>query len=443
MAILEREVEVNLTSSNISHYEGLGYHIPRVTKNYKTTVPKGTKIVVSVDDLPKAVKTEVTKVCDICGVKSRQYHCTIVYSRGKTDGLDRCFTCAVKYRSEARRINVKYENSAEYHCANNKELAFLPSLFSDKNNKELSKVAKKSHDKFIWNCSKYGSSHEHTSSMANKLKNAVNNTEGCPYCIGRKVNETNSIATTHPHVAKLLWNEEDAHLYTAYANRKVDFKCLDCNHRIKNKYIYTVTQIGFSCPKCSDGVSYPEKFILNVLEQAGLDFETQVVFEWSENKRYDFYSESLDCIIEAHGAQHYGRGGFISVGGKTHEEELINDEYKKSLACDNNKVYNYIVIDSKISELNYMKESIMSSELADLIDLSLVDFNKCDEIAQKTIVKTACELWNEGLEVNEISVSLKSHATTIRRHLRKGSEIGWCDYSTNNRRGTRRVVEVS
>ena len=34
-----------------------------------------------------------------------------------------------------------------------------------------------------------------------------------------------------------------------------------------------------TCRKCSDGISYPEKFLYSILEQLNIDFETQKIFD--------------------------------------------------------------------------------------------------------------------------------------------------------------------
>ncbi len=62
MAILEKEIKIKLSGRNIEHCENLGYSIPRVKKNGRTSVKNGTEISVSVEHLLKGVRTEVTKI---------------------------------------------------------------------------------------------------------------------------------------------------------------------------------------------------------------------------------------------------------------------------------------------------------------------------------------------------------------------------------------------
>jgi hypothetical protein len=76
--ILPQEVEVGLSSVNISWYEGKGYSIPRVYKNGKFSVSHGTKITVNVLDLQLGSHIIVKAKCDCCNeifnVKYKAYN---------------------------------------------------------------------------------------------------------------------------------------------------------------------------------------------------------------------------------------------------------------------------------------------------------------------------------------------------------------------------------
>jgi len=41
-----------------------------------------------------------------------------------------------------------------------------------------------------------------------------------------------------------------------------------------------------------------------VLDELLVLYETEVQFDWSDNKRYDFYLPEYNAIIEMHGKQH-------------------------------------------------------------------------------------------------------------------------------------------
>ena len=73
--LLTKEIDVALCSQNIPYYENLGYEIPRVKyKDGKFCVPRGTRIVVDIKDLPKWSNYQVETCCDGCGkIKKMAY----------------------------------------------------------------------------------------------------------------------------------------------------------------------------------------------------------------------------------------------------------------------------------------------------------------------------------------------------------------------------------
>ena len=67
--------------------------------------------------------------------------------------------------------------------------------------------------------------------------------------------------------------------------------CPDCNRIHKNKLIHDVYNNGLlTCP-CQDGWSYPNKFMYSLLEQIGVDFQAEKIFDWSDGRKYDDYIE--------------------------------------------------------------------------------------------------------------------------------------------------------
>lgn len=237
-------------------------------------------------------------------------------------------------------------------------------------------------------------------------------------------NESNCIATTHPEFAKLFWNVEDSLVYTYSSKKKADFKCPICLNKIPNKTIGNVYSKGLPCQYCSDGLSYPEKFMFSLLEQVRIEFNHQKTFVWSKNKQFDFYIPSLNCIIETHGEQHYEK----TPRGRTLKEEQENDEFKYNLAFSN-KISKYYAIDCRKSELEWIRNSILKSNMNLLFDLSNIDWLKCHEFACSSFVKKSCDLWNEGIRSTvEISRILNFHSATISRYLKRGKILGWVDY---------------
>lgn len=103
--LITKEVEVVLNSNNIKYYDDLGYSIPRTRRNNrvskdKLTVPRGTTLLVKINDLPKGSNVNIEVVCDYCGaVFNRQYN---AYNRLKNtsytskDCCNECVSLKVK-----------------------------------------------------------------------------------------------------------------------------------------------------------------------------------------------------------------------------------------------------------------------------------------------------------------------------------------------------------
>ena len=181
----------------------------------------------------------------------------------------------------------------------------------------------------------------------------------------------------------------------------------------------------------------PEKFMANILNQLNIMFISQYSTEWSNNKRYDFYIPIKNCIIETHGLQHYEHRSFSKNNPKTLEDEQTNDKFKRELALSNG-IKHYIELDCRKSELEWIKNSIMQSNLPNILDFKLedVDWLRLHEDSYKNLILEVCNLWNEGKRIVEICKIAKKGDTTIRRYLVKGDEIGWSNYkpkSNNNK----------
>lgn len=273
----------------------------------------------------------------------------------------------------------------------------------------------------------------------------------CPVCgrtsmVENKMtsNEDESLFKIHTDLCKNSWdydkNKKLPNVYYPNSNKKVYWKCKECGQSIKRPLsINNVVKHGISCPICSDGISYPEKIMFAILNQIGVDFSTQKVFEWSKNakhitkklggrKRYDFWIEPKNCIIETHGNYHYENSKWHNKKIKTLQEQQLNDSFKEKLAKDNN-IKNYIVIDCRKSELEWIKNSIINSQLNDMFDLSKIDWLKAHKQSCKNITKEICELWNKNIDIKEICTIVKLTSQTIKTHLKKGSKIGWCTYN--------------
>ena len=248
----------------------------------------------------------------------------------------------------------------------------------------------------------------------------LKNGRGCPACMGKRVVVgSNDIETTHPELIKYLLHKEDGKKYVHTSEKRVNTKCPICGN-ISDIRVRYMVEYGFSCKVCGDGVSYPEKVVSNVLTQIGVKFEREKTFKWSGRKRYDFYLKKYNCIIEVHGKQHYCDNSF----GRDFLAEQENDHIKEEVAILNG-IENYIVIDASVSDVNYIKKSIMNSDMISLFELTNIDWDKCHKESSNNYAIKACELWNSGIkDLKKISCELNIAYQTVLKYIKNGREYG-------------------
>ena len=280
---------------------------------------------------------------------------------------------------------------------------------------------------------------------------------GCKVCRGRKVVEgINDIATTHPWMIKYFKNPEEAKHITYNSNKKTDMLCPDCKKFEKKMSPNILYRNGIGCSFCNDGISYPEKFIANFLYELNIDFITQLSktnFKWCDCYRYDFYIPDYNIIIEVHGIQHY-EDSFVGINSKnrkikTLKEEQQNDKIKQELALKNG-IKNYIILDCRESTLEWIKNSIINSNLQEIFDVNFDNIN-WDKIAfnsLKSNVLIACKLWNENeyFTTEDIGKILHLSSSTILKYLKKGNEAGFCVYNATigkHRRDLKKIGKVA
>jgi len=100
-----------------------------------------------------------------------------------------------------------------------------------------------------WTCPDCPDGHPHQ--WEAQVHNRTDN-DGCPFCIGKRVCQHNSIATKAPNVAA-SWdstaNEGTPHDFTANSRFKKHWRCLVCGHKWQAIINYRVGQ-KTGCPEC-------------------------------------------------------------------------------------------------------------------------------------------------------------------------------------------------
>ena len=93
----------------------------------------------------------------------------------------------------------------------------------------------------------------------------------------------------------------------------------------------------------------------------------------------------------------------------------------------------YIVIDCRRSNKEWIKNNILSSKLNELFDLEKrINWDKCEEFTLKSnIVKEVCEYWNNRQEwktTKTLAEVFGLSRNAIVDYLKKGAGLGWCEY---------------
>jgi len=264
---------------------------------------------------------------------------------------------------------------------------------------------------------------------------SIDKGHGCSVCSGHKVvRGINDIATIKPELMKYFVDIEDTYRYTYLSAKKVLMKCPCCGFT-KETIISTLSSQGFSCKKCGDGISYSQKFLFELFSQLNIKFSIEESFNWSNDKRYDFYLIDFNVIVESNGIQHYRE----SNRGRTLKEEQENDKLKEQLAKDN-EIKIYIKLDCRESDMEFVKRSILSSELNFMFDLSTIDWLKCHEYACSSLVKVVCDLWNSGIRsTSEIRTKVKLANSTVILYLKQGTTLNWVNYNGDVSRRNPRI----
>lgn len=258
---------------------------------------------------------------------------------------------------------------------------------------------------------------------------------GCACCNNKVViKNINNLTHIYPETEKYLVNKKDGDTHTPRSNMKILCKCPICN----NKKVYNINNLigrGFSCNVCGDGISYPEKIMSNILYQLNIDYSHQFLIK-DKNKRYlyDFYFElnNSKYIIEVNGIQHYEENNF-SFGNHSLITEKQNDKNKKDCAI----IYgieesNYIVIDARKSNINYIRNNVLNSKLNEILNLKNIDWQLCDLYASKNMLLEICKYWKDNhsnISMKNLEEKYKLSKSTIFNYLKKGTELKLCEYN--------------
>lgn len=263
---------------------------------------------------------------------------------------------------------------------------------------------------------------------------------GCPVCGGKRVIKGyNDVATTHPELLYLFKDKKEAEAVSIGSGKKVTLVCQDCGHD-KKILLSNYLKNGIGCQYCSDGISYPEKFIRAFVVQCNPDImDCQYQPDWAKPYFYDIYTQlnGVEYIIEADGAWHYVDN---TLSGQTVEEVRQKDKLKDDLALQHG--IKVIRIDCMESNKNYISKSILNSELSNIIRMDSIDWNYCEKMAQCNLAKVICDFYNKSDIKDSIYLAkiFNINRTTVEKCLHIGNDVGWCSFNTRPKEKEVRVL---
>lgn len=106
-------------------------------------------------------------------------------------------------------------------------------------------------------------------------------------------------------------------------------------------------------------------------------------------------------------------------GLDNHKDFLVNKYDFKTIRIDCNYTND---------RFNYIKRNIIKSDLNKYIDLTNIDWDNINEKASSNKTKEICDKYNNGMSIKDISNELCISVVTTRSHLKRGTELKWCNY---------------
>ena len=232
----------------------------------------------------------------------------------------------------------------------------------------------------------------------------------------------NDLYSTYSNLMYLIVNKDLAKTYSYGTKHKFLFKCPVCGDEKYEEGRYVIKYKCYNCP--NDSLSYPNKFLrafmkhfdVNNLEEGGHP-------SWIKPYRYDCYFEFNEqkYIIEMDGGIGHGKLKFNSK--EKDVEGLERDRYKDILAKEHD--IEVIRINCDVSSVDFIKESILKSQLSEILDLSKVNWEDCGKWALSNLLIKVCEYYknakNENKSTLNISKIFDLDRSTVEKYLNIGT----------------------
>ncbi len=219
----------------------------------------------------------------------------------------------------------------------------------------------------------------------------------------RFINSLYNLEWIHQYVV----DKEDLYKYRQGSTSKINFICPICQTITKRLINYTVQQ-GFRCSQCDPRISYPERFMLALLNLNNIYCIRQHMFEDLRNRRFDFYLPDLNVVIETHGKQHYTKKDFYGS-----EKVFEADEEKKKYCRENN--IKYIEVNCSYSDGRWIYKRLPEF----IHNLNSYSLEEIMERAMSQPMLRIKEDFDKGMSFEELSNKYGINKTTIRVKLRE------------------------
>ena len=257
--------------------------------------------------------------------------------------------------------------------------------------------------------------------------------------VSHPIRYSDSLLYLYYDIAKIISIPENeitlndcSNIYPSSKN-KYYVKCPYCNKISSNKkFLYALTNQGFSCEYCSDGISFPNKILRQISKQLDLNWEFEYSEKWMEKYKFDAYDKTLKQPIEMDAEFFINNKSKIVDNHKGKRKEIDNWKDNEAIKHNMNKPRRINLMDSEKyskDKFNYIKQQIYST-IGDLYDLDKINWNEVFVESQKSLMIEACKLWENGIySTIEISKILNiSHSTSL-NYLKKGNILGLCNYT--------------
>lgn len=285
---------------------------------------------------------------------------------------------------------------------------------------------------YLVSCMKYPSAPPYRKIQSDLLRG-----DGSSYVRGLRVCKENSLYTERPELVRYFSNKEETKTISVSSNKRFQLQCPFCNYR-KDYSVSQLSQRGFLCNHCRSTSSFAERVMARLLTFLGTEYDAEYIFPKNPKKRYDFYIESRNIIIEMHGSQHYAS----TAEGiyKERVEEIQENDRQKKVFCLKRGI-KYLEINSSISTLNFVLGNVEKSGLLALLGknkLQKEEFIKYFEHQESnfSLFMQCVQEYRSGVLPKKIAEKYNISSVTVYNYLKRhGVDV------KDKRDGTQ-VVEV-